>query len=214
MRERSQIPRAEAASVEVVWTAHETRKANEPMTGTQTYSMARLEVSKDVYLEIRSKLIDANYKHHLGQDREHGERIDMHGIALVLPKLTHSHPSKCVNWNVECHCREVMNEHKGDIFGGTSDNVAQSVPDMLIVEKGQLSLDTIKRIEDFLAQKNGGKIAIVEQEVLPTTLAYIGDRIEEIEGVSRHKSKRGVAAAVELVTLQKIRGLLHGEGPE
>lgn len=49
-----------------------------------SYTYATLEVSKQVYQEIKEKLLAAGYQHSF-----HDGVIDMHGIALIEGKRKH-----------------------------------------------------------------------------------------------------------------------------
>lgn len=54
------------------------------LTHTHTYSI--LELSPAAYQEIRSKLEAAGYTDVFHRDDDHGETIDMHGIAVAQEK--------------------------------------------------------------------------------------------------------------------------------
>lgn len=58
------------------------------MSATRTYAI--LEVSPEVYAEIRAKLVIAGYDHTLHGDDER-EVIDMHGIALSEGTVVSTH---------------------------------------------------------------------------------------------------------------------------
>lgn len=62
-----------------------------------THTYALLPISKEAYAEIRDKLIIAGYDHALHEDSDHGEVINMHGIAVVAEveeeKPRAGHPS-------------------------------------------------------------------------------------------------------------------------
>lgn len=49
-----------------------------------TYTYALLPLSKEAYAEIRDKMIIAGHDHALHEDSDHGEVIDMHGLAVVV----------------------------------------------------------------------------------------------------------------------------------
>jgi len=48
-----------------------------------SHTYAVLEVSASAYAEIRALLEKAEYQHTFHTNKEHGEVIDMHGIALA-----------------------------------------------------------------------------------------------------------------------------------
>ena len=49
----------------------------------QTRTYAVLQIGSRAYREIKSKLVAAGYEHTFQKDEEHGEVIDMSGIALA-----------------------------------------------------------------------------------------------------------------------------------
>lgn len=53
----------------------------------QTYTYVELEISKAAYEEISNQLVEAGYGHAFGIGHEHGDPIDMHGIAVTFDKL-------------------------------------------------------------------------------------------------------------------------------
>jgi hypothetical protein len=54
----------------------------EMITRTHTYTYAVLEVDAATYDDIKRRLLAAGYEHAIGNDADHVETIDMHGIAL------------------------------------------------------------------------------------------------------------------------------------
>jgi hypothetical protein len=52
----------------------------------QTYTYVELELSPAAYNEISSKLVEAGYGHAFQIGHEHGDAIDMHGIAVTMAK--------------------------------------------------------------------------------------------------------------------------------
>lgn len=49
-----------------------------------SHTYALLPISAAAYAEIRAKLVEAGYAHAFNIDRDVGECIDMHGIAVHI----------------------------------------------------------------------------------------------------------------------------------
>lgn len=54
------------------------------MTTRTTHTYAFLEVKPATFEEIAAKLRSAGYDHAFDADAQHGELIDLHGLALVV----------------------------------------------------------------------------------------------------------------------------------
>lgn len=52
----------------------------------QTHTYVVMELSEGAYEEIKQKMLAAGYGHVFHTDSQHGEVIDMHGIAVGLDK--------------------------------------------------------------------------------------------------------------------------------